>query len=168
MRRLFAILAVLALVLVGLGLAIRMWGFGLVRITGTSMNQTLMNGDVVLVTRFDYLFGGAPSFGDVVECRFPGRGDTYIKRVIGLPGDRVAFSEGSFYQNGFVISEPYVSSPTEDYEIALGDDQYLLLGDNRAESYDSRMPDMGPVGKDAFYGRVRAIVWPLRRLGRFY
>ena len=164
MRRFIGPVAVLA-VCAALGLAVRLWGVGLVRITGNSMNNTLKSGDIVLVTRFDYRGGRTPGFGDVVECRFPGRTDTYIKRVMGLPGDSVAFSSGFLTRNGMAVSEPYVSSVTDDYRIDLADDQYLLLGDNRAESYDSRMEDMGPVGADAFSGRARCILWPLNRIG---
>lgn len=164
MRRWLGALLALA-VAAALGIALRLWGVGLVRISGASMNNTLKSGDVVLVTRFDYRSGRTPDFGDVVECRFPGREDTYIKRVAGLPGDSVAFSRGFMTRNGEAVSEPYVSSVTDDYEITLADDQYLLLGDNRAESYDSRMPDMGAVGADAFSGRARWIVWPPDRIG---
>ena len=148
-----------------LGLAVRLWGVGLVRITGNSMNNTLLSGDIVLVTRFDYRGGRTPHFGDVVECRFPGREDTYIKRVLGLPGDSLTFENGFLTLNGAPVSEPYVSSVTDDYAIDLAEDRYLLLGDNRAESYDSRMEDMGPVTADAFSGRVRCILWPLNRFG---
>ena len=156
-----ALVAVLALV----GASLRAWGVGFVRISGTSMNDTLQSGDLALVTRRGYSLGGAPEFGQVVECRFPNRRGTYIKRVIGLPGDVIAFQDGGLRRNGAALSEPYVSSLTEDYTVALGGNEYLLLGDNRAESYDSRMEDMGPVGRDAFRGRVRWIVWPLRRFG---
>ena len=164
MRRLIGVVAAL-LACAALGLAVRLWGVGLVRITGASMNNTLISGDIVLVTRFDYRGGRHPAFGDVAECRFPGREDTYVKRVMGLPGDDIAFSQGFLTRNGEGVTEPYVSSVTDDYHVRLAEDQYLLLGDNRAESYDSRMPDMGPVGAEAFSGRVRAIVWPLDRIG---
>ena len=161
-----AIAAVLALALCALaGMGLRTWGVGVVRIAGTSMNNTLLSGDLALVTRFDYRGGRAPDFGDIVECRFPGREDTYIKRVMGLPGDEIAISNGFFYRNGASVSEPYVSSYAEDYAVTLGEDQYLLLGDNRAESYDSRMADIGPVGASAFIGKVRFILWPLGRIG---
>lgn len=149
----------------GMGLCARRYGVGLMRISGTSMNNTLKNGDIVLVTRFDYRNGRAPALGDVVECRFPGRSDTYVKRVMGLPGSRVALSASGLTIDGFPISEPYVSSLAEPWEIALGEGEYLLLGDNRTESYDSRMPDMGPVGQEAFLGRARFIVWPPGRIG---
>ena len=164
MKRVVVVAAVL-LACVALGLAVRLWGVGLVRVSGASMNNTLISGDFVLVTRFDYRGGSTPQRGDVVECHFPGREDTYIKRVVGLPGDSISFQSGFLSLNGEAVSESYVSSVTDDYQIDLGDDQYLLLGDNRAESYDSRMPDMGAVGAEAFAGRVRYIVWPPNRVG---
>ncbi|MBR1560504.1 MAG: signal peptidase I [Clostridia bacterium] len=164
MRRGLAALMAL-LLFAAAGLCVRTWGFGLTRIAGTSMNATLRDGDVVLVTRFDYLGGGTPSFGDVVECRFPNRRDTYVKRVAGLPGEAVAISGGALYRDGQRMSEPYVSSFAEDFETVLNSEQFLLLGDNRADSYDSRMPDMGPVDAGAFLGRARLVVWPLQHFG---
>ena len=167
MKRLPAALrAVLVVVaVVAIGLCARRWLIGTVRVAGTSMQDTLQSGDIALVTRFDYLAGRAPDRGSVVECRFPGRSDTYIKRVVGLPGDTIRFSGGTLSVNGQVVPEPYLSSPTDDYEITLGEDEYLVLGDNRAESYDSRMADMGPIGANAFLGRVRCVAWPPGRIG---
>ena len=159
-----AVLLLLAVFAVA-GLWVRDRGFKLIRISGTSMNNTLMSGDVALVTRWDSRDGRAPELYDVVECRFPGRGDTYVKRVMGLPGNAVALRGGKLTIDDFPVSEPYVSSVSEDFEVTLGEGEYLLLGDNRADSYDSRMPDVGPVGGAAFLGKVRFIVWPLRRLG---
>ncbi len=167
MKRLPAALkAVLVVVAVlAIGLCARRWLIGAVRVAGTSMQDTLQGGDIALVTRFDYLAGRTPGRGSVVECRFPGRSDTYIKRVVGLPGDAIRFSGGKLSVNGRESPEPYLSSPTDDYEIALGEDEFLVLGDNRSESYDSRMADMGPVGADAFLGRVRWVAWPPDRIG---
>ena len=167
LRRAIRALGILA-ACAALGLAVRAWGFGLVRISGTSMNDTVRSGDIVLVTRFDYRLGGSPAFGDIVECRFEGRSHTYVKRVVGLPGEVIAFEGGALYRDGSALSEPYVSSATEDYRITLGEDEYLVLGDNRRESYDSRMEDMGPIGADGFVGRVRMIVWPASRFGAVY
>ena len=157
-------LAVLA-VAAALGLCARQLGVGTVRVAGASMRETLCGGDVALVTRFDYRGGKAPGRGDVVECRFPGRSDTYIKRVIGLPGDEIRFDDEGLTLNGQRVREPYTSSATDDYSARLGADEYVLLGDNRAQSYDSRMADMGPVGRDGFLGRVRWVLWPPARFG---
>ena len=165
LRSVGVIVIVLILALT-VGLALRRWCVNAVRISGTSMNDTLMNGDVVLVTRLDYTSGNVPDRGDIVECTFPGRMGTYIKRVVGLPGEKISFSDGMLTVNGKPISEPYVFSPTDDFSCTLGADEFLVLGDNRAESYDSRATDMGAVSADAFTGRVRWIIWPLSRFGR--
>ena len=150
-------IAVFALICV----LLRLFVFHLVRIQGSSMEDTLCSGEIALVTSFDYRFGAKPARGDVVECRFPGRVDTYVKRVIGLPGETVELREGKTYIDGAAVSEPYVFSIAEDYSISLGENAYLVLGDNRCESYDSRAADMGPIGKEDSLGRVRLCVWPL-------
>lgn len=161
-RWLFAALAVL--LAVAAGFMLRLYVFGTVRVAGVSMQDTLKSGDLALVTRLEYA-GRGPNRGDVVECRFPGRDDTYVKRIVGLPGDEIAFTGGQLTVNGSPVSEPYVSTPTEDYAIALGEDEYLALGDNRDESYDSRMADMGPIGRADILGQVRWILFPMSRFG---
>lgn len=164
MKRALQALLILALFFAA-GIVLREWGIGTVRIAGVSMNDTLVDGDIVLVTRFDYAFGRTPERGDIVECKFPNRGDTYIKRVIGLPGEKLSFQDGELIINGKPVSEPYVSSKTENFSIEISNDEYLLLGDNRAESYDSRAADMGLIREEAFLGRVRWILWPPSRFG---
>ena len=160
MKRLLTVIPTL-LIAVALGFAVRTWGFSAVRIAGSSMADTLISGDIVLVTRFER----APRRGSVMECTFTGRDSSYVKRVIGLPGDTVEFSDGALFINDRPLSEPYVSSETEDMSILLGQDEYFVLGDNRAESYDSRAEDMGCIRRDQFLGRARWILWPLDRFG---
>ena len=164
LERLLKPVIVLAIA-VALGLCLRYWGVGTVRVAGTSMQNTLCAGDIALVTRFDYRGNRGPERGDVVQCVFPGRSDTYIKRVVGLPGESVRFEGDALTIDGQPVAEPYVFSPTDDYEVRLDPGAYLALGDNRSDSYDSRMADMGPVGADAFMGRVRWVIWPLGHFG---
>lgn len=164
MKRILKAAALVAL-FIAVGLAVRSRGITLVRISGTSMNDTLKSGDIVLVTRFDYLGGRTPDRMDVVECVFPDRADTYVKRVIGLPGEHIAYSDSMLSVSGQPVSEPYVIGETGDFYIDLSEDSYFVMGDNRAHSYDSRAADMGPIGENAFLGRVRWIVWPVSRFG---
>ena len=160
MKRLLSI-ALALLIAIGMGFAIRTWLFSAVHIAGTSMGSTLRSGDIALVTRFER----NPSRGDVMECTFTGRSGSYVKRVIGLPGDTVEFIGGALVLNGRPLSEPYVTSETDDMRITLGPNEYFVLGDNRAESYDSRAEDMGCIRRDQFLGRARWILWPLNRFG---
>ena len=144
-------------------LLMHLFVFHTVRIQGTSMVDTLRSGDIALVTRFDYRIG-TPERGDIVECSFPGRSGTYIKRVIGLPGEEVQIIDSRVYINGAPLSEPYATGPSEDYSAQLGEDEYLVLGDNRSQSYDSRAQDMGFVHRENLIGRVRMVIWPVRKI----
>ncbi len=116
---------------VAAALLIRTLIFEPVRVDGASMNDTLANGEIMFVSKFDYsstwlsfpwqsdeakeaasrfTLGGAPERFDVVICRYPGRGDVnFVKRVAGLPGDTVELADGYLYVNGERYDEPYVS-----------------------------------------------------------
>ena len=153
--------AALVILFAALCLSLHLWVFHVVRVEGTSMVNTLNGGDLALVTRFDYQLG-TPKRGDVVECRFPGRDGTYLKRLIGLPGETVEIIGGRTFIDGVPLSESYVTSPAQDYRVTLAADEYLVLGDNRAESYDSRAEDMGMLHREDLLGRVRCAIWPFR------
>ena len=160
------LLPVLVLICFGaLCLCMHLFVFHTVRVEGTSMVDTLRSGDIVLVTRFDYRGSRQPERGDVVECSFPGRSGTYIKRVIGLPGDRVEIIDSRTYVNGIPLSEPYATGPSEDYTAVLGEDQYLVLGDNRGVSIDSRSNAIGTVSEEQLIGNAVFRVWPLSSFG---
>jgi len=155
-KKRFPLIPVLLVALLVLG---RLFVFHTVRIEGTSMNNTLKSGDILLVVN---LFGQEPKRGDIVECEFPGRDGTYVKRVVGLPGEQFEITGGDTFINGQPYHERYVSSEARDYAVSLGEDQYLLLGDNRAESYDSRAEEIGPASQSAFVGRAVFSLWPLK------
>ncbi len=163
-RELAAWVVTLALAaLVGLG--VRGFVFELVRVEGPSMSPTILSGEVLLVTRFDYLVDG-PARGDVVVCRYPNREGTFIKRVVALPGDAFEIRDGCTYVNGALLDEDYVEyAATEDYgPVLIGDGQYMLLGDNRAVSHDSRAGDVGTLRADDIVGRARWVVYPFDAL----
>ena len=145
-------------------LALRRWALLPVRVVGASMEPTLLSGECVLATRFDYL-REAPERGDVVLCALPGREGQYIKRVIGLPGETVRIVSGQTYIDGQPLAEAYATPADADFEAALGADEYLVLGDNRPASYDSREEDIGSLASSDFLGRVRCVVWPPDRFG---
>jgi signal peptidase I len=111
--------------------------------------------------------------GDIVAFHTPelarercGAGGTYVKRVIGLPGDRVAERNGVFYVDGRKLAEPYVSparrahDPARSWRVPAG--SYFLVGDNRAQSCDSRV--FGPVSKGAIVGKLTLVYWPPSRI----
>ena len=158
--------AIAIAVTLGVALAVRTWVVQPVRIAGTSMEKTLMSGDVVLATKFDYL-SDVPERGHVVLCRLPGRSEQYVKRVIGLPGETVEIAAGQVLIDGIPLNEPYAALSGEDYPArTLGADEFFVLGDNRAVSYDSREEDIGSLASGDFLGRVRCILRPTDRLFR--
>ena len=148
-------------------LLIRAFLFTLITVDGTSIMETLQDGDRLYVSVLSARLGGY-EHGDVVICQYPGRKDYIVKRVIGLPGDTVSVSHGQPYVNGEPVEQPYVTHPNPyNYdEITLEEGQYFVLGDNRSVSHDSHSADVGPVTK--IIGKVRAIFWPLNRIGRVH
>jgi signal peptidase I len=161
MRRLFRTLLI-ALFAVAVGLVARTHVISLARVAGDSMADTLCAGDIALVTKFDYAKSPPERF-DVVLMRFDGRDGSYLKRVIGLPGDEIVISGGQVHINGMAVDETYAETTLGVYAVTLGTDEFFVLGDNRQASYDSREEGIGAVRAESFLGRVRAVVWPLAR-----
>jgi signal peptidase I len=135
-----------------------------VLVEGDSMRPTLLPGQRVAVGPLDR----PPRRGDLVVVRRPliGGGLEVVKRVVGLPGERVRLVAGRLEVDGLAVAEPYLGWATcdeaRDLDLRLGEDQYLVLGDHRAASTDGR--DFGPVPAAALTGRVRFAYWPPRRL----
>ena len=140
-----------------------------VKVEGTSMTPSLVNEERIFINKFVYRFG----FSDI------DRGDTivfwapedparsYIKRVIGVPGDVVEIVDGTVILNGKKLEEPYLIDVNRDRMsmtrrlIEAG--HYFVLGDHRNSSNDSR--SWGTVARDAIYGKAVFVYWPLNRLG---
>ena len=148
-------------VLVAAGLAVRRARLEPMLVSGGSMRPTLDPGHRIAVAPLVR----PPRRGDLVVLA---RADDLevVKRVVGLPGERVRLGAGGLEVDGQAVPEPYLAAgpgPGE-LELRLGPAAYLGLGDHRAASPDGR--DVGPVGADALLGRVRFAYWPPRRLGR--
>jgi len=136
-----------------------------------SMDATLHTGDHIVVDKLSYLLGGIQR-GDVVVLHRPAGVDApeevLVKRVIGLPGDRLEARDGRVFRNGVVLAEPYLPAGCADAAAGLNpvlvpDRQVYLLGDNRCHSLDSR--SFGPVDQRLVEGRAIAVIWPLDHLG---
>lgn len=146
-------------VAVVLALTIRTFLFEPIRVDGTSMKNTLQDGEFMIVTKPEYLLGNPQRF-DVVICRYPNRTENFVKRVVGLPGDTVAIEGGELYINGELQVEDYIDYPPRySGEWVLAEDEYFVLGDNRASSNDSHL--VGPISSDMIVGHVQLVVWPL-------
>lgn len=141
-----------------------------VHVVGTSMQPSLQNNDLVLASRLDYRFH-SPARGDVVIVKDPyDSSQNFIKRVIGLPGDRVLIRAGRLYLNGSRVEEPYIAAdwrttanwpadPDRPDGEQVPPGSYFLLGDNRDHSSDSRLFGYASAGQ--IEGKAIARLWPL-------
>ena len=176
------------LIAVVAALLIRSFIFEPVRVDGQSMDDTLANGEIMLVTKYDYsttwlsmpwqsdtdkenaariTFGGNPKRFDVVICRYPGRGDTnFVKLVVGLPGDTIELKDGYLYVNGEKYDEPYINDSYRTGPLntmsarEVPEGKYFVMGDHRNNSNDSR--SVGPIDRNMIIGHVRQVVYPFK------
>ncbi len=177
------------LVALAIALPVRAFVFEPVRVDGHSMDDTLADGEIMFVSKLGYtsvwlsmpwqsdeekqeatrwVVGGDPERFDVVICRYPGRGDTnFVKRVIGLPGDRVRIEDGYLYVNDVKYEEPYINDeyrvrgPSNGYsmqEMTVPEGRFFVMGDHRNNSNDSRA--LGAIDRSMIIGRVAQIVLP--------
>lgn len=141
-------------------------------VNGESMEPTLSDGDNLIVDKISYRFKDPERF-DIIVFPFQYKEDTYyIKRIIGMPGETVEIDEdGVIYINGEVLAESYgreVINPEHvgrvDYPVVLGEDEYFVMGDNRNNSSDSRIPEVGNIKRDQIIGRAWVRIWPLTEI----
>lgn len=129
-------------------------------VVGNAMTPTLENEEQVMVNRFVYLFTG-PKSGDIVVFRPNGneKSHYYVRRVVAGPGDTVLIKDGAVYVNGELYEEAtevasIVDAGLAEEELLLGTDEYFVLGDNRNNSEDSRMANIGNIKKEYMIGKA--------------
>jgi signal peptidase I len=137
-------------------------------VRGHSMEPSLFDGDRLIVDRWTYAMAEAQRF-DVVVLRYPRNpGVDFVKRIVGLPGERVRIHDGRVLIDGAeldVRSCPHIADHADMRELAVPDGHYFVLGDNRPISCDSR--EFGLVPADHLRGKVRARLWPPARMSLF-
>jgi len=140
-----------------------------VKVEGTSMMPSLIDQERIFINKFSYRFGISEiSRGDMVVFWFPGDPTkSYIKRVIGVPGDSVEVNDGIVSVNGEPLAESYVPREYRDHiswsRRVVPQDQFFVLGDHRSSSNDSR--SWGMVPRHFIYGKAVFVYWPLDRIG---
>ncbi|MGH9674904.1 MAG: signal peptidase I [Bryobacteraceae bacterium] len=140
-----------------------------VKVEGTSMMPALSDQERIFINKFIYRFGiGDIARGDLVVFWFPGdQSKSYIKRVVGLPGDTVEIENGEVIVNGHTLIEDYVPEEFRDHfsmqVTRISDSEYYVLGDHRSSSNDSRI--WGPVHRRYIYGKAVFVYWPLDKMG---
>lgn len=143
-------------------------------VKGASMEPNFEDHEYLIIDELSYRLR-EPQRGDIVVFRYPyDPSQFFIKRIIGMPGERVEIRDGqvrignSAHPNGFLLSEPYLASgvttPGERI-VALATNEYFVLGDNRRQSFDSK--DFGPIPRRAIIGRAWLRGWPIEKFGKF-
>src|SRR6266705_2573773 len=155
------------LIAIGLALVIIVFLYQPVKVEGTSMAPLLSDQERIFINKFVYRFEPIER-GDVVVFWYPlDRSKSFIKRVVGLPGDAVPISQGAVYVDGKIVPEPYVPAQYEDLSdfgpVRVPKDSYFVMGDHRISSNDSRV--FGPVDSQFIYGRAVFAYWPVDHFG---
>lgn len=146
-------------------------------VKGASMEPNFYDKEYLIIDEISYRFH-EPRRGDIVVFKYPRNPEEYfIKRIIGLPGEKIQVKDGFVYiynkehEEGIQLTEKYLSEDIRTYGlneeiITLGDNEYYILGDNRNSSKDSR--SFGPVDKKFLTGRVLFRGWPFNRVNVFF
>jgi signal peptidase I len=154
----------LFLLSLGVDFLINQFGFALSIVNGSSMQPTLHNGDRLLINKFKFLVG-TPSREEVITFQDPiDQGRYLVKRVVGIPGDKIEIKNGTLFRNGTIVKEAYIDTNIEDGNfgpIIVQSHTVFVMGDNRHRyaSRDSRYENVGLVPFKLIDGKVEIILW---------
>lgn len=153
---------------IAIALLLRLFVFQITEISGDSMNPTLTSGERAISSTISYYFDDVER-EDIIVFHAPDRTDGayYVKRVIGLPGDHVVIADGKVTVNSKILEEEYLNGAATEGSIdtMVPNDEYFVLGDNRAVSHDSRSPEVSTIEKDEILGKLVFILYPFSEIG---
>ena len=162
-------LALYVILLIIILCCIKTMFFEIAVVKGTSMNDTLQDGDMLLVNvkafrRYDE---DCFSYGDILIVRYPDRKERFIKRLVGKPGDKIEIKDGTLYRNDEPVEEDYIKGYMKGTygPFYIDDEHYFVLGDNRNNSNDSR--SVGSLPWDYIVGKAEFRFYPFRSFTRF-
>ena len=143
------------------------------KIKGDSMENSLKDGDQIIINKLAYSFGVPKRYDIVVFPYNKGKNIYYVKRIIGLPGETIQIINSSIFINGKLLYESFGKESMDEYtegiaknKIRLGDNEYFVLGDNRNDSTDSRDKTVGAIKKEDILGKVILRVYPFSSFGK--
>jgi len=138
-------------------------------VSGNSMEPNLSSGQILIVRKIGY--NSSIKRFDIVVVK--SEDEEIIKRIIGLPGEHISYKNNELYINDKLIEEPYLYRDTADFNLeeicmctSIPEGQYLVLGDNRLVSKDSRI--IGLISEDNIVGKAEFSIWPLTKIGNIY
>lgn len=150
-----------------IAIVLRTFIFQMALVNQISMEPTLHEGQMLVISKINY-FIGDPGRGQIVVLKDDVENKLLIKRVIGLPGEKVQLKDGKVFINSKELQPDYTVFPTYAYNLdewTLPEGEYFVLGDNREHSRDSRVENVGMVERENIIGRAVFRIWPLNKLG---
>lgn len=163
-KRIKDILSIIVVIIIAV--IIKLYVFSPVKVNGNSMVPTLNDGDYMILNEIGYRMNGLKRF-DIVVANI--NGEMLIKRVIGLPGEKVEYAYNKLYVNGENVIENFKHDDTDDFSFSeldaevVPENHYFLVGDNRGNSKDSRIIGFVPANK--IMGKANFVIFPFNKIG---